>query len=432
VTSPPTAVSADRFAALLHPLRDAADRLATAYPGETFDRQPVHTVYGGAHLFRADVAAKLGAQACRFMDEHLPSSSALAATFDLDATLADRVHERVREKLRREPVEDYRIDFEDGYGTRSNAEEDQCAKDAAREVAHGMTLGSLPSFIGIRIKALSGDTAPRAVRTLHLFLRELCERTSGALPGHFVVTLPKVMLRDQVSALVDLLDELEPALGLEPGGVRIELMVETPQAILDAEGRCPLASFVHAARGRCRGAHFGVYDYTASLSITAAHQLMRHPACDFARHMMQVALAQTGVTLSDGATNVVPIGSGDHIRAALRLHFDDVQHSLAHAFYQGWDLHPSHLPSRYAAVFAFFRGGLTQATERLHNFIEKAARASLVGAVFDDAATGQGLLNYFLRALNCGAIDEDEARATGLSVTELKLRSFSAIVKGRQ
>ena len=97
------------------------------------------------------------------------------------------------------------------------------------------------------------------------------------------------------------------------------------------------------------------------------------------------------------------------VHRAWKLHYNHIQHSLTNAFYQGWDLHPAQLPTRYAAVYSFFLDGLEAASERLKNFVEKAAKATLVGDVFDDAATGQGLLNYFLRAVNCGALTEEEA-----------------------
>jgi hypothetical protein len=116
----------------------------------------------------------------------------------------------------------------------------------------------------------------------------------------------------------------------------------------------------------------------------------------------------------------------------MRLHYDHIRHSLTHAYYQGWDLHPAQFPTRYAAVYAFFLEGLDQAGERLSNFVESAAKATLVGEVFDDAATGQGLLNFFLRAINCGAIDETEATSrTGLTLDEIQTRSFLAILEGR-
>jgi hypothetical protein len=205
-----------------------------------------------------------------------------------------------------------------------------------------------------------------------------------------------------------------------------------------------------AARGRCCAAHFGTYDYTASCSITAAHQQMMHPACDFAKSMMQVAFGGTGVWISDGATNIMPVAphrapegksltpqqveeNRATVYRAWRLHFAHIQHSLEGGFYQGWDLHPAQLPTRYAAVYSFFLQSLDAASERLRNFIDKAAKATLVGDVFDDAATGQGLLNYFLRALNCGAVTESEAvQRSGLSVAELRSGSFVKILNGRQ
>jgi hypothetical protein len=160
---------------------------------------------------------------------------------------------------------------------------------------------------------------------------------------------------------------------------------------------------------------------------------MLHPVCDFAKHVMQVALAGTGVRLSDGATNLLPIGSREVVHRAWRLHAEHVRHSLMSGFYQGWDLHPAQLPTRYAAVFAFFLEGLDAASDRLKNFIEKAAQATLVGGVFDDAATGQGLLNYFLRAMNCGAMTEAEAlERSGLTVEELRMKSFAKILAHRR
>ena len=133
-------------------------------------RQPIHTVYGGAHLFKADTAKKLGATALKVMDEHLPDAQTLAAALGVAAGAADRVHARVREKLQREPVEDFRLDFEDGYGNRPDAEEDGHAGSAAAEVAAGAKNGTLPPFIGIRIKNLGDELRERALRTAQLFL----------------------------------------------------------------------------------------------------------------------------------------------------------------------------------------------------------------------------------------------------------------------
>jgi citrate lyase beta subunit len=396
-------------------------------------RQPLHTVYGGAHLFKADTARRLGERALSVLEEHgAPAEFAAAFGLDVDAALARTIRDRVAAKLRREPVEDFRIDFEDGYGNRPEAEEDGHAAAAAAEVARGHREGLLPPYVGIRIKPLGGELRRRAVRTLDRFVTTLASE-GGQLPTNFVVTLPKITDVEQVSALVDRLEGLERNLNLPAETLRLELMIETTESVLGPRGECAIPGLVEAARGRCRGAHFGTYDYTASCQITAAHQHMTHPACDFAKHMMQVALASTGVWLSDGATNVLPVGDQTAVRAAWRLHGSHVRHSLVRGFYQGWDLHPAQLPSRYAAVYAFFLEGLDAASTRLRNFVDKAAQATLVGEVFDDAATGQGLLNYFLRALSAGAITEAEAvKRSGLTIEELRSRSFAAILRGRQ
>jgi len=423
----------DEVAALLARLHGTAATLAAVYPGEPDGRQPVHTVYGGAHVFTADTAPRLGALALRALDEFAPDPETFARAILLTPGVdPEAVYQRVRDKLRREPVEDFRLDFEDGYGVRPDAEEDATAIAGAAAVARGLAEGTLPPFIGIRVKSLSGELARRAVRTLDLFLATLLDRAGGRLPPGFAVTLPKIVAADQVAALADVCDRLEERHALTAGALRIELMVETPQSILDPEGRCPLLALARAARGRAVGAHFGVYDFTAALGITAAQQRVRHPVCDLARGLMQVALAGTGIRLSDGATNVIPVGERDAVWRAWRTHVKDVRHALATGFFQGWDLHPAQLPTRYAAVFAFFLSGRDAAAARLRAFVEQAARATLVGAVFDDAATGQGLLNFFLRGLSCGALTADEVLAAGLTAGELRSRSFVRILEGRR
>jgi citrate lyase beta subunit len=422
---------------------------AARYPGDSAQRQPVHTVYGGAQLFRADAAPKLGRIAQRMLDEYAPDADTFSSVLGVGDAHAELVHRRVRERLAEQAVEDFRIDFEDGYGNRPDTEEDGHARAAAQEVARGMREGLLPPYIGARIKSVAPDTRSRALRTLEIFVTALVEETGGALPSNFVVTLPKVTAPAQAAFFADVLEALESRIGLEHGLLRFELMVETPQILIGADGTCPLPHVLQAARGRASAAHFGTYDYTAACGITAAEQRMQHPACDHARHIMQVALAGTGVWLSDGSTAVLPVpphraapdGSltparaaenRDVVQRAWKLHYDDVQDSLARGFYQGWDLHPAQLVTRYAALYDFFLRGLDAAAGRLSNFLEKAAQATLLGEVFDDAATGQGLLNYFLRAINAGAVTEEETlQRTGLTHEELRGRSFLLILKNR-
>jgi citrate lyase beta subunit len=441
-----TSISDKKLAKALDRVNRAQARFWRRYPGDSGARQAVHTVYGGAHLFTAETPKKLGELAVRALDTYAADAPTFAEAIGIRGELAPKVLERVRDKLAREPVEDFRIDFEDGYGNRPDDEEDGHAIQAAQQVAAGVIAGTLPPFIGIRIKPLTRDLAARSLRTLDVFLTELLGATNGRLPDNFVVTLPKIQSRTDVETTVDVFEILEDRLGLDAGALRLEIMVETTQSIFDPSGRSMLPRLHRAAAGRLVAAHFGTYDYTANCDITAAHQKMRHPACDFAKHMMKVAFAGTGVMLSDGATNIMPIAphKGKDLTAeqkrdnqaavfsAWRLHADDVRHSLVHGFYQGWDLHPAQLVPRYGSVYAFFLDGFAAASERLKNFVDKAAQATLVGDVFDDAATGQGLLNYFLRGIACGAVTEQEALATGLTVEEIRGKSFVKIMAARR
>jgi citrate lyase beta subunit len=443
---------ADEGKTHLDALAAANGAFMRVYPGERPARQPVHTVYGGAHLFKAETTQRLGELALRSLATYAPDPPALAAGVGLAATSAlspadlTAVYERVRAKLAREPVEDFRIDFEDGFGARPDAEEDATAEEAAREVARGMSAGLLPPFIGIRIKSFGEEWKSRGARTLGIFVDTLLAATGGRLPDNFVVTLPKITVAEQARTLVRLLEILERRHGLAAGTLRLEIMIEVTQALLAADGRSPLAGFLAACEGRCTAAHFGTYDFTASCNITAAYQTMAHPMCDLAKGLMVLAYAGTGIFLSDGATNVMPVGphkgqalspaeqeeNRAAVHAAWQLGHRHIRRSLEGGLYQGWDLHPAQLPVRYATCFAFFREGFAPAAERLRNFVDKAAQATLVGDVFDDAATGQGLLNFFLRALNCGAIDLDEIARTGLTREEVELRSFAKILEARR
>ena len=428
-------------------LKEANTSFQKIYPGDRSDRQPVHTLYGGANLFKYDSAKTLGERALEILGTYAPDHKIFGEVFGFnDPGFSKRIYDKVINKLKNEAIEDFRIDFEDGYGNRSNEEEDETAVTAAKEVAKGMKERSLSPFIGIRIKPFTEEMKERGLRTLDIFVSTLIKETRGKLPENFIVMLPKVTIPEQPATLAAFFDILEEELKMEKGSLKMEMMVETTQSIMAIDGTNPLYKFIKASKGRCIAMHFGTYDYTASCSITAKYQEMDHPVCDFAHHMTKVALAHTGIWLSDGATNTMPIGPhrGDNltgkqmeenkavVHRAWKKGYDHIRHSLWNGFYQGWDLNPAQFPMRYAAVFAFFLESYDDAVERLKTFVEKAARATLIGDVFDDAATGQGLLNYFLRALNSGAIAEEEVLATGLTLDEIRSRSFKKILENRK
>ncbi|NOT50353.1 MAG: phosphoenolpyruvate kinase [Chitinophagaceae bacterium] len=462
---------------LLNSLGTANRKFQQIYPGDKPDRQPVHTVYGGANLFKSDTCVKIGNIALKSLQTYAPNFGVLADVLELPgfielpssekkvdkltkeldkmsekkrrehpAWLSYTVYKKIIKKLKTEAVEDFRIDFEDGFGNRPDKEEDETAVNAANELAKGMKDKTISPFIGIRIKPFTEDLKSRGVRTLDIFLSTLLKKTKGRLPDNFVVMLPKVTIPEQVTTLVRLFEIIEKKHALIPGTLKMETMVEATQIIMDDEGRNPLMKIIRAGEGRLIAAHFGTYDYTASCGITAKYQTMAHPVCDFAHHMTKVALGGTGIFLSDGATNVMPVAPNrgeklskeqlkenlQSVHNAWRIGYSHTMHSLINGFYQGWDLNPAQLPMRYAATYTFFLSSIEDATHRLKTFVERAAISTLTGDIFDDAATGQGLLNFFLKAMNCGAITEKEATATGLTVEEIRSRSFYKILQGRR
>jgi len=377
--------AAELVAELDRMLAPADAALAAAYPGPARGRQPVHTVYVPADRVTPSLTAVWGRAAATALAAHPPAP--------FDAALLPRV----RAKLELEPIEDLRIDFEDGYGIRSDAEED----DAVDRAVAALVAGPLPPFVGLRCKSLEAATRRRAVRTLDRFLHVLLG--SAELPDGFLVTMPKVSLVEQVTAMVTLCEGLESAHGLSPGALRLELQIETTAAVLGPDGTATVARMVHAAAGRCVGLHYGTYDYSAACGIAPAQQAMDHPVADHAKAVMQVAAAGTGVRVVDGSTNVLPVGDTEAVHAAWNLHARLVRRSLERGFYQGWDLHPAQLPTRFAATYAFFREGLAAATARLAAYLAKRTQG-----IADEPATARALAGYLLRGLDCGALDPDE------------------------
>ncbi|WP_045742082.1 DUF6986 family protein [Actinoplanes rectilineatus] len=345
--------------------------LKSRYPGERAGRQPVHTVYVPAD--RLDDFRDWGAIALAAMDEHdFPGSDPA-----------------IRAKLDREPIEDLRVDFEDGYGVRDDAQEDAVVRRAAGILA----AGPRPPFVGVRIKSLEAATRHRALRTLDLFL--------DSYQDTFIITLPKVSGPVQVATMVTLCERLERGYGLSTGTLTFEIQVELPSAVLSADGTATVAALLTAADGRCTGLHYGTYDYSAAAGVAAAYQSMEHPVADYAKAVMQAAAAQTGVRLSDGSTNILPVGDRSAVHEAWALHRRLVRRSLERGYYQGWDLHPAQLPTRYAATYEFFRDGRDAAVTRLRRYLDRQD-----SGILDEPATARALAGYLLRGLDCGALTD--------------------------
>jgi citrate lyase beta subunit len=295
--------------------------------------EPVHVFYGGAHLFRPDIAEKIGGVALRAL-----------------AGFSSPFRDQIAAKLKAEPVEDYRIDFEDGYGDRPPAEEDADARRCGRIVAAGT---GLPA-VGIRIKR-------HGLRTLEIFLD-----SAGAVPPGFRVTVPKVEHPDEVAQVAAACP-----------GAHVEALIETAPVLR------------HLPEILADSLHLGPYDLLASLGIPAAFQHLHHPACTSVRLQMLL----TGKPVVDGPTKLLPVGADP--QAGWTRHREDILRSLSEGFYQSWDIHPAQLVSRYATLMEFYADHLPAVRERLANFEGAATR---LGAQFDDASTVRGLRAFAARA----------------------------------
>ncbi|MFL6466593.1 MAG: DUF6986 family protein, partial [Pyrinomonadaceae bacterium] len=439
-------------------------------------RSPVHVVYGGADRFTASISRKLGDIALESLKNYAPNFADLARAVGLsgsetfpddpdgiaklekqiarsqskareenfNAWLAWTVYRKTIIKLEREPVEDFRIDFEDGYGFRSDEEEDSDAIRAAKELAAALQKGTITPFCGFRIKPLTPETKKRAVRTLELFLSSFIESWGENFPENFVVTLPKITDKKQVRDLCDRLKKFEKKNGLATASIGVELMIETPQSIFDKSGNIALRSLVDASKGRCTSAHFGAFDYTSALGIVSTQQRLDHPACDLARQLMLANLAPIGVRLSDSVTTKLPVTihqkgrlnkmqsqeNRDSIYAGWREHFANVTRSMQQGFYQSWDLHPNQLPARFAAVYAFFIEASGSMAARLRANFERSTKATLTGNIFDDAASAEGILNFFRKGLGCEAFEAKEIKKLiGITAEELYTFSFPQLAE---
>lgn len=393
---------------LAETLQTADDHLEQYYPGDRTDRQPIHTVYVPADRVTDDLPRAWGDQALGLLHRFAPDAASLATALDADPAEVAAIYPLLVDKLHREPIEDLRIDFEDGYGRRPEETEDADLARCIAAYADQAAAGIRPPWWGIRFKAFERPTRERGIATLVGFLAATV--TEGQVPPGLTLTLPKVTSVAQVAAMADALDVLEAELAVAPGSLGFEIQIETAQAIMADDGTAAVAAMVRAARGRATSLHYGTFDYSAGLGVAAAFQSPDHPVADHAKNVMQVAAAQTGVRVSDGSTNVVAFGDAEQAAATWRLHAGLVHRSLVRGIYQGWDMAPGHLVSRYAATYLFFRRVLDPACARISAYVQR-----IEGDVMDEPATARMLSSALLRGVACGAFTQDEVTAgTGL------------------
>lgn len=419
------------------------DRVRSIWANPVVWRQPIHTCYVPANLLTSDTPRQWADVALSTLVEVFPSHDAgqstgndyIAALRELAEDLGvqphdvDSVAQLTLKKLHQDPIEDLRIDFEDGFTQRGVAltdrghDEDTQALRAAEVLSTWLENRSSPAFAGIRFKSFDPAVRDRGLRTLVIVLNEL--HRHGVLAGLYDpasadyapralrLTFPKVQDHRQVAALVGVFKELDDRYGLA-SPIRFEVQIETPQAIVNAAGGAEAARIVQASDGRCLSLHYGTYDYSASLGIDAAEQSMEHPVADYAKDVLQAVTSTVGVELSDGSTNRIPIGDRDSILAGWRLHYRLVRRHLSRGIRQGWDLHGAQLVTRHLATIAYFRENWEITAQRL--------RAHVTGDTsrwMDEPATAKAMAGYLRRAHACGAITDAELAMTGATADEL-------------
>lgn len=346
--------------------------------------QPGYTLYGGAHLFGPATPEKMLQLARRWLKEY--------------PWLTETARRRVEQRLS-EPLEDFRIDFEDGYGARLSSEED----GHARLVAQALPQAEHYRRIGIRLKPINRLWAPRVLRTLQLCVGEL-----SVWPRGFCLTLPKV---EEVSQILWLLQEL-PAIEGQRGPLPLEIMIESPQGLRN------VSALVEAAGSRCRGVHFGPFDFLASCQIPQAQR--HHPLNQQARGQLLLTLSGRGVELADGPTTQLPLPihrnplpaqipeNQKSVRQAWELHRDEVLQARKQGFRQGWLLHPAQLISHYSALLQESEAIWPQALERLRLYLDEGGKARASGSEFDDRATARMWVQAVAQAVDLGLIQESQ------------------------
>lgn len=465
--------------AALDRIQVARSEMLTAGHSAAHIVPPVHTVVWPADRFNADTVSQLGVEAWTALarygpdpysfgealgvygdgGEEPPSSSVRAQQArryredpqalrreDFDTWLLLEVHARVHKRLQSRPVEDLRVDFEGGYGTRDDAEEDRHATAAAEAVAEAAERGVLSPRVGLRIKPLSRQATGRAVRTLERFFDTLAGAAT-AMPGELVLTLPRVSLPEQVSTAARLLELLEARHRWPRRRIHMELVVESTAALFDEAGRCALPRLVRAAGGRCVAVHLGSEDLAQACGLAPEVADGQHPLSDLARGLLRLALGGTQVTLSDDTTGPLPEGPhpedpsltakqrADNLAAvhrAWRLGHGQVLHALRSGLYQGWDRVGSQLPVRYAANHRFFLERFHDAASKLRELLTTATSATVPDRHGDDARRGQRLLDFVRRAHRCGAVGRTALQKVGLELADLDQPRFVALVAERR
>ncbi|MGJ7540838.1 DUF6986 family protein [Brevibacterium luteolum] len=378
--------------------------------------QALHTVYVPGDSVSPDLLTTWSHEAAGMLDAFDHVLRTKVTSIETLSVESNDLFRRVSARLREKPIDDLRVDFEDGYGQRSDETEDDDVRRAATATAEmaAQAAHRCPSF-GIRPKSVDSPQPERGARTLLLWVETLLD--CGYPADTILFTAPKITSPTHVDIWRDLSAHIEDSFELNEGTVRFELQIETPQSVLAADGCNAMIELVKRSGGRCVALHYGTYDYSASLGIFPEFQSSDHPVGLFAKESMRLAAALYGIWVSDGSSNLIPTSADPDANArAISRHVDLILDALGRGIVQGWDLHPTQLPTRYLANFAFYRTYFGSSAQRLSEYFSRSSGSG----VLDEPATARAMAGLITRGWEVGALSSEEIQqATSLTPPEL-------------
>ncbi len=364
--------------------------------------RPFHVLYGGAQRFKAGTFAKMRGMALDFLLRHENAGF----LFETDSEVAKPTLARARKKLSQQAIEDFRVDFEDGFGAIDAQTTKQEATRVGAVLAAECSARLVSPWIGLRIPPIDVNDVTLVV--LDAFFAAYDSEWPRDHHGRFAVTHPKVTSAQQLRLLAEALTAIESKRGWPAATLAIEAMYEVPTDTSEWNAACD---------GRLRSIHFGAYDYLSALGVPPEDQCLVHPLATRAQCHLVERFHSTNISISDGATLAMPLGSAREIADAAATQRMQIRNALTLGIQQGWDLHPHQVTVRACVWIEFFLKGEHKNAQRLQAFLQESGRVSRVGSQFDDSASARALVRFFERGHAFGAWSDDDLAALGFDAT---------------
>jgi citrate lyase beta subunit len=270
---------------------------------------------------------------------------------------------------------------------------------------------------GLRFFRPPGLGHPAAAAAVVQLLDDLVARAGVRIPLDGLV-IPKAEDADDIAWFDDILKDAESRLALEPGAIRLAILIEGGSAVHR------VWEIAERAGPRLSSLVFGIADYAADLGLGAIDQ--RHPMVEWARHEIVACAGAFGVPSIDGMTLRYPVidraASASDARKgwldAMALAYRDASHANAIGMHGKWVGHPAQL----LPVMLAFETDIDQDRQAIElASVEAYARAVAGGSgavmiegMMADRATDRQIRTKLRRDVAFGRLDPARALAIGL------------------